>query len=130
MIDFEKLKDIFAGYNEIKAAYLFGSYADGKQNKNSDLDMGILLDEEYNKMIKLDILTELTQNNFDNIDLVVINNASILVKYEIVKHNRLIYCRNDFDFSAYYSKVVRLYLDFKPYLEVQRMYLKERIING
>ena len=58
MINYKNLKSIFSGYNEIKAAYLFGSYADGKQNKNSDLDMGILLEEEYNKMIKLDILTE------------------------------------------------------------------------
>ncbi len=130
LIDFEKLKDIFTSYNEIKAAYLFGSYAEEEQNRNSDLDIGILLAEDYNKMIKLDILTKLTQNNFDNVDLVIINNASILVKYEVIKHNKLIYCRNDFDFSVYYSKITRLFLDFKPYLEVQRMYLKERIING
>ena len=76
--NFDKLKIFFSDYGEIKAAYLFGSYAEGKENVNSDLDNGILLDENYDKMIKLDILTELSQNNFDNIDLVIINDTSKL----------------------------------------------------
>jgi predicted nucleotidyltransferase len=129
-INFDKLKNIFSDYEEIKAAYLFGSYAEGKENINSDLDIGILLDEDYDKMIKLDILTELSQNNFDNIDLVILNEASILLKYQVIKHNQLIYCREDFDFRSYFSKTVRFFLDFKPYLKVQREYLKERIMNG
>ncbi len=129
-MNLENLKKIFSGYNEIKAAYLFGSYAVGKQNRNSDLDIGLLLAEDYDLMIKLDILTKLTKNNFDNVDLVIINNVSILVKYEVIKHNQLIFSKDDFDSAAYFSKIVRLYLDFKPYLEVQRMYLKERILNG
>ena len=128
-MNLKKLKKIFAEYNKIKAAYLFGSCATGKQNRNSDLDIGILLAEDYDEMIKLDILTKLTKSNFDNVDLVIINNVSILVKYEVIKHNQLIYCKEDFDSSAYFSKIIRLFLDFKPYLEVQRMYLKERIIN-
>lgn len=130
MLNLKKLRDIFSNYNGIKAAFLFGSYAESKQNSNSDIDLGILLDEDYDKMIKLDLLTKLTQNNFDNVDLVIINNASILVKYEVIKHNNIIYYRKDFDYTSYYSKVVRLFLDFRPYLEVQRRSLKERIING
>ncbi|MFW6001691.1 MAG: type VII toxin-antitoxin system MntA family adenylyltransferase antitoxin [Halanaerobium sp.] len=129
-VNFVELKKIFSTYNQIKAAYLFGSYAEGRENKKSDLDLGILLDENYNKMIKLDILSKLSENNFDDVDLVILNTASILLKYEIVKHNQLIYCREDFDFSSYFSKTVRFFLDFKPYLKVQREYLKERIING
>ncbi len=126
----EKLNKILADFNEIKAAYLFGSYADGQPTSNSDIDIGILFDEGFNRLKKLDILTTLTQNGFDNVDLVILNNASLLVKYEVVKRNKLIYCRTDFDPSAYFSRIIRLFLDFKPYLEVQRMYLKERIING
>lgn len=130
MLYCERLKDLFASYNNIKAAYLFGSYAEGKENKNSDIDIGILLGENADEMVKIKILTTLTENNFDNIDLVIINKASILVKYEIIKHNKLIYSRNDFNSAAYYSKIVRFFLDFKPFLKVQRSYLKERIING
>lgn len=57
-VNFDKLKKIFSNYEEIKVAQLFGSYAEGKENINSDLDIGILLDKNYDQMIKLDILTE------------------------------------------------------------------------
>lgn len=129
-IDFEKLENIFSNQIEVKAAYLFGSYARGEQKTDSDIDIGILLDENFDRIIKLDLLTSLTENGFDDVDLVILNNASILLKYEIVKNNNLIYSRSDFDTSSYFSKIIRLYLDFKPYLEVQRKYLKERILNG
>ncbi|MFW6287790.1 MAG: type VII toxin-antitoxin system MntA family adenylyltransferase antitoxin [bacterium] len=99
------------GYKSVKAAYLFGSYEEGKPNKNSDLDLAILLEEDYDQMIKVDILTDLTRNNFDNVDLIILNNASLLLKYEVIKHNKLIYCREDFNFSSYYSRIVRLFLD-------------------
>ena len=128
--DFEKLENIFSNQIEVKAAYLFGSYARGEQKTDSDIDIGILLDENFDRIIKLDLLTSLTENGFDDVDLVILNNASILLKYEIVKNNNLIYSRSDFDTSSYFSKIIRLYLDFKPYLEVQREYLKERILNG
>lgn len=129
-IDFEKLENIFSNQIKVKAAYLFGSYARGEQKTDSDIDIGILLDENFDRIIKLDLLTSLTENGFDDVDLVILNNASILLKYEIVKNNNLIYSRSDFDTSSYFSKIIRLYLDFKPYLEVQRKYLKERILNG
>ncbi len=125
-----KLGNIFANFKEIKAAYLFGSYVENKENNLSDLDIGILLNEGYSNMIKLNILTKLTENNFDNVDLVILNNAPPLTQFEVVKHNNLIYQQENFDVPGFYSKVVRTFLDFKPYLEVQRSYLKERVLNG
>ncbi len=125
-----ELEKIFQNYQRIKAVYLFGSYAIGKENKYSDLDLAVLLDNVDNKMIKLDILAELTANHFDNVDLVVLNHASLLVRFEAVKHNQLIYKRDDFNATQYYSSVVRKYLDFRPLLEIQRKALKERILRG
>jgi len=125
-----KLENIFSEFKDIKAVYLFGSYALGAEDKDSDLDLGILLDGDYDKIIKLDILTKLSGNGFDNVDLVILNDASILLSYEIVKHNSKIYVSSDFEPAAYFSLVIRKYLDFKPYLEVQRKYFKERILNG
>jgi hypothetical protein len=42
----------------------------------------------------------------------------------------VVYQNERFDRGAYYSKVVRMYLDFLPYLEVQREAYKRRILNG
>ena len=36
---FKNLNDFFAQFSCIKAAYLFGSYATGQNNKMSDLDI-------------------------------------------------------------------------------------------
>jgi len=130
MLYLQQIREIFAGFNEIKAAYLFGSYAAGQQNRRSDLDIGLLLDDGFDEMIKLDIYTELTRQGWDKFDLIILNKASIVLEYEVVKHNHLIYCRDDFDYGAYFSLVIRRFLDFKPYLEVQKKYLKKRIIEG
>jgi len=124
------LNRIFSHYDQIKAAYLFGSHAANKANKLSDIDIGILLEQGYNKKIKLDILTELAEHFFCDIDLVILNEATLLVCFEIVKHNKIIYKKCSFDAAGYFSLTIRRFLDFRPFLAVQRKYLKERILNG
>ncbi|WP_027339019.1 type VII toxin-antitoxin system MntA family adenylyltransferase antitoxin [Halonatronum saccharophilum] len=126
----KSLKDIFKLYNNIKAAYLFGSYAQDKERKNSDIDIGILLDKGYDKMIKVDILAKLAEYGYCEVDLVILNQADIVTRYEIVKHNKIIYKREDFDANTYFSFSIRTFLDFEPILKVQRKYLKEQILNG
>ncbi len=80
--------------------------------------------------LKLEILGDLIELGYDNVDLAILNNMSILGQYEVVKHNKIIYQREDFDPHSYFSLIIRKYLDFKPYLKVQRKYLKKRILNG
>ena len=75
------------------------------------------------------VLKELTELGYDNIDLVILNNLSIVGKYEVVKHNNLLYSAEDFEPASYFSLTIRKYLDFKPYLKVQQKYLKEKILN-
>lgn len=125
-----KLANIFSNFPKVKAVYLFGSHAENKENRYSDLDLGILLEDNFDKMIKVDLLVALTEHNFNDIDLVLLNNASPLVSFEVVKHNKIIYKRDDFDSNSYFSLTVRKFLDFRPYLQIQRRYLKERILNG
>ncbi len=124
------LKHVFSKFKDINAAYLFGSHAEDRENKYSDLDIGLVLNDGYNPMLKLDILIKLTENNFENIDIVILNPANPLIKYEVIKNNKLIYKQDSFDASSYYSLAIRTFLDFRPYLDVQRHYLKERILNG
>jgi len=124
------LKHVFSKFKDINAAYLFGSHAEDRENKYSDLDIGLVLNDGYNPMLKLDILIKLTENNFENIDIVILNPANPLIKYEVIKNNKLIYKQDSFDASSYYSLVTRTFLDFRPYLDVQRRYLKKRILNG
>ena len=128
--EIDHLIEVFRQFPEIRAVYVFGSAATGKRRPDSDLDLAILAEDESFQRRKLDVLTELTRQGFDNIDLVFLNTADTVTQYEAVRLNKLIYSTADFDRGYYYSKIVRLYLDFLPYLDVQRKAYKQRLLGG
>lgn len=79
---------------------------------------------------KLDILTDLARVGLEDVDLVFLDTDDIVLKYEAVRQNQLVYHREDLDRGAFYSLVVRQYLDFLPYLEVQREAYRRRILGS
>lgn len=125
--DLSVLPEIFATYPEIQAVYLFGSTHSGKMHPESDLDLGIKGEDVEEK--KLELLADLARHGFCHVDLVFLNTKDILLKYEVVRHNHLLYKRGDFDNGSFFSLVLRQYQDFYPYLKVQRAAYKRRILN-
>jgi hypothetical protein len=129
------LPKIFRKYPDIQAVYLFGSHAEGHPHAGSDLDLAIVprtltLSSAHSVRAKrLDILADLAQYNFCNVDLVFLDTDDIVLKYEAVRYNRIVYQTEDFDRGALYSKIVRQYLDFLPYLRIQREAYKRRILG-
>lgn len=128
--DTTKLHLVFTRYPEIQAVYLFGSTVTGTQRFDSDLDMALVPRSKTLRRQKLDILTDLAQVGFDNVDLVILDAKDLVLEYEVVRHNQIIYHAPDFESGTFYSNIVRKYLDFLPYLEVQRQAYKRRILNG
>lgn len=129
--EIERLGDIFRKYQDIQAVYLFGSTAEGSHlHAGSDLDLAILPRTSKLRARTLNILTDLAQDGFCNVDLVFLDTDDIVLKFEVVKRNRVIYASIDFDPGSYYSKILRQYLDFLPYLEVQREAYKRSILSG
>lgn len=78
---------------------------------------------------KLDILTDLASSGFDNVDLVFLDTTDIVLKFEAVRQNQVIYARPEFDTSRYFSLIVRQYFDFLPYLDVQLEAYKRRMLG-
>ena len=99
-------------------------------NNESDLDLAVLSDSTDEKKIRLELLTGLARKGFCNVDLISLDTTDIVLKYEAVSPNNLIYRRQDFDHGMFYSKIIRQYLDFLPYLRIQRKAYKRRILNG
>ncbi len=124
-----KLPEIFEKFPDIQAVYLFGSAATGEMHAESDLDLAVV-PRRGATLDKLEILTELARHGFDNVDLVILDTDDIVLKYEAVRHNKVVYAAEDFDPGAMFSLVVREYLDFLPYLERQRKAYKEKILGG
>jgi predicted nucleotidyltransferase len=99
-------------------------------HRESDIDLAVFSDDPSLRKQKLSILTALAREGFCNVDLVFPNNDDIITQYEAVRQNKLVYQTSEFDRGYTYSKVVRKYLDFYFYLEVQRQGLKQRILHG
>jgi predicted nucleotidyltransferase len=129
LVDFEKLNQVFRQYADIQAVYLFGSLASGRTHSESDLDLAIVPRTHTLRERKINILANLIGCVRCHIDLVFLDTDDVVLKYEAVRQNRVIYQTDDFDQGSYYSKVVREYFDFEPYLDVQQAALKRRILG-
>jgi hypothetical protein len=64
------------------------------------------------------------------VDLVFLDTDDVVLNYEAVRQNCVVYQKEDFDRGAMYSRVIRTYLDFSPHLKVQRKAYKRRILHG
>lgn len=122
---YENAIPVFEKFLEIQAVYLFGSQATGKTHTESDTDFGFLAD----KNLRGELSTELVKIGFTNFSLVYIPEATLLLQFEIVRMNKLIYARHDFDRGSFFSRIVRMYQDFQPYRDVQREEYKKRVLN-
>ena len=124
------MKSVFQEFKEIEAVYLFGSMAAGMVRAASDIDLAIYPGKVSLRQNKIDILQKLAKKGFCNVDLVFLTDDDIVLQYEAVRLNTIVYQRPDFDSGAHFSIIIRKYLDFLPYLRVQRERYKIRILNG
>jgi hypothetical protein len=125
------LAAMFAAHSSVCAAYVFGSVATGQRTARSDLDLAVWLRDGVSpQAAKLDLLTDLTRAGFDNVDLVVLNDADLTVRYEAIRPNQLVYATDDYDHGHVFSLTLRKYWDFLPYLKVQRAAYKQRLKRG
>lgn len=125
-----ELQAVFEAYPEILAVYAFGSRATGAARKDSDYDLAIVSSRGKSaRGSKVDILTDLARAGIDNVDLAFLDRDNIVLRHEAVRMNQVVFRRPEFDRGAFYSRVMRMYFDFLPYLKVQRQAMKERILH-
>jgi len=130
MPDEYALATVFRQFPDVQAVYLFGSAAEDRMRSDSDIDLAVVPRTGSCRERRLEMLAELTRAGFDRVDMVFLDTDDLVLKYEAVRQNRVVYQAEDFDRGAMYSTVVRMYLDFLPYLEVQRKAYKRRILRG
>jgi predicted nucleotidyltransferase len=124
-----RLNKIFRKYPDIQVVYLFGSTASGRTHPESDLDLAILPRKSSLRGQKLNILADLASEGFDDVDLVFLDTDDVVIKFESVRQNRLLYCAKNFNANAFFSLTLRQYFDFLPYLKIQREAYKRRVLH-
>lgn len=112
-------KSLFKKYPSIISAYLFGSRARGNNTPSSDYDFSVHLDEKRLSRkkytdVKLKIMADLNRAlKTDKIDVVVLNDAPILLKHRILKDRKVIFCRSDLKRVRNEARILSDYLDQK-----------------
>ena len=126
----QKIRRVLERYPLVQAAYLFGSHASGQARSDSDVDLALAGPYAGLQARKLDILADLTAEGLDRVDLVLLDKADPILRFEAVHPNCLIYAREDFDHGSYFSRSLREYFDLEPYLQIQRKAIKQRLLHG
>ncbi len=70
----------------IIAAYLFGSYARGKEQPSSDIDIAVLLDKKDHhayRRIREGLLLELSRITRKDVDVIILNTANLILLRQV-----------------------------------------------
>lgn len=114
----EEIESVFEELEGIELAYLFGSMVEGGVGKLSDIDFAVYLSEEAAESSldkEIEIYKKLSGLVGEEMDIVVMNNSSKLMNYNIVKNGELLYKSSDSVKVNFESDVMRKYLDMKYY---------------
>ena len=131
MLNLEKLKEIFKDYPYIASAYLFGSYASGKVNPMSDLDIAILLKDNASKgrelIHKMDYMAYGIEKALQTkeVDLIELNNKGLIFQYNVLRTGKLIYDADPLFRINFVTRLITTYCDFEPTIRfIKRFHLQ------
>lgn len=126
---FDKLVAYFAGRPElgIASVYLFGSHAEGREHRESDLDLGaLLLWDRYPSSrdrfeARVDLISDLgAVLGRNDMDLVILNDAPPLLGRKIITDGRRIFLADASADHAFVRDVQLRAADLEPWLRRMR----------
>ncbi|MEQ9715827.1 MAG: nucleotidyltransferase domain-containing protein [Candidatus Asgardarchaeum sp.] len=125
------VKELFERLDYIIFAYLFGSYATGKVWAMSDIDIAVYVDpRKVNDLFKLKLrLLGMLNDAFktDKIDLVILNEAPPVLKYEILVKGILIFTKDKEIHTEFYLRATKEFFDFQYILDKNYEAVKEAL---
>ncbi len=127
-----RLNQLFT-QSPVNAAYLTGSLSTRATFGHlTDIDVAVLLMDQIKADQFLDyqlyFLSELAKRlESDSIDIVILNQASLLLKLQVIKYGQILFSRNEKQRISFETKAVMDYLDFKKFDEIQNQALSRRL---
>ncbi len=130
----ESLKSVISEHEEVIAAYLYGSAAQGIMREDSDIDVGILLaddaapDYRYGVRMAGEIQSRLCIAR--DVDLRVLNRRPVRFLNQVLRYGKLVFVRDEKKRVEFETDVLKEYLDFKPFLREYDRERRRRLIYG
>lgn len=106
----------------LQFALVFGSVAQGRVHKQSDIDLAFSFDNPINIIELTNKVIRLLRT--DNVDAIDLKRASPLLRFSAVKTGRVLYERTPGRFHSFCSLAFRMYADTKKLREAQAEAIK------
>jgi len=125
-IPYSELVSIFERLPSIKAVFIFGSHASDTANPESDLDLGVVADNDPS----LEILGKLAALGIEKVDLVLLNGRDYFMEFQATKARKILFTRDNFDPLQFARNASKKWFDYKFYADRNKEALKRRIQDG
>ena len=122
----KSLETFFSERQGILLAFFFGSFASKRMRPSSDVDVGILFKTVPDIYAKNDVIEELSSILEREVDLTVLNQASPVLKMQVLKNGILLYASDRKYFYHFFTDTVNQYDDLKRI----RKNCEENILKG
>lgn len=128
-----QVEEYLASKEEIVAVYLFGSAAAERSHSLSDLDFALLLNESLDEAsafdLRLETMGKLEQIARRPVDVVLLNEATPLLLFQVFRNGRLLLERDRASRCLFQMRALNRYYDFKPYLDYHQARFRERVLR-
>ncbi len=119
-------KEFFATITGIRLGFLFGSAVKGRLTSESDIDIAILF-EKIPDAFRIHQLSQIIGQKLKReIDLVVLNQASPILRMQVLKNGTLISSGDSMSYSDFFTDTIKQYEDLKRI----RRPIEENILKG
>ena len=127
-----EIKNILEKDNRIVFAYLFGSVAQSKHNKLSDVDIAVYIDDTYGIYdIRRDLIITISDIfKTYNVDVVILNTASPFMVHSVIKTGKLLLSKDEKLRISFIHKNLKEFMDMEYYRDRFQKALSERIESG
>jgi len=122
----QEIREFLDKRGEVSLAFIFGSFAEGRLNKESDVDIAILFRVEPDISTLTDIMNGISVIVKRDVDIVVLNNASPIIRMEVLRKGRVLKKVDERIYCDFYLRTVKEYDDIK----IIRRNQEENILKG
>jgi len=126
-----QLKDYFEIKSGVLLVFLFGSAAGGKMKADSDIDIGILFENEPDIFEINELKSELNGILKREIDIAVLNSAAPVLKMQVLKKGIPVFTKEKKYYNQFFVDTINQYDDLKQTRKIcEDNILKGRIYAG
>lgn len=119
----EAIAAFFSEQRDIRLSILFGSFANGQPDRDSDIDIAVVAHQPLSVERRIELISTLAQLSGRAVDLVDLATAGVATARSVLLNGQVRTGRND---SAYPEQISRKLLDSADFLPCRERILKER----